>query len=330
MTSQPAPSDKALHQLRPPVVTQPLHNSIPPELLPRFDPVYVEYYKKYNAGRLHTHEVPIEEYRKNPAKYAIAYGRAAGPDVFRITQQSCPVGGGEIAVRIFEPTPKEDEQGRPKKRGVYINFHGGGWVFGSLDADHDFCKQIVHGLEGDVVAFDVAYRLAPEHRYPIPVDDCWTAFNWVCYHSTTPSAYPADYQLGPIPESSRVQPGPGEDSRRRPVSGRPSVGSHRPSLPRCERPATSANPDRARMRPAQRLHPRRTIRPAQLPVRVVPRDGVYAGASNGADDVFPQTLFGSPPAARIRRCEWICTGAERQLTDGRTGLEDLSHAGSQF
>lgn len=171
--------DKALHDWRPVEIHQPLHNSIPAELLPRFDPVYVEYYNKYNAGRLHTHEVPIEEFRKNPAKYLISYGRTPGPDVFRITEQKCPVEGGEISVRIFEPAPKEDENGNPKKRGAYVNFHGGGWVFGNLTVDHDFCKRIVHGLEGDVVAFDVDYRLAPENRYPIPVDDCWAAFNWV-------------------------------------------------------------------------------------------------------------------------------------------------------
>lgn len=175
--------EKTLRELRPRVLLQPLHNSIPSELLPRFDPVYVEHYNKYNAGRLHTHEVPIEEFRKNPAKYAIVYGRAQGPDIFRITEQKCPVEGGEITIRIFEPAPKLDEHGKAKKRAAYVNFHGGGWVFGDLSVDHDFCKTLVDGLDGQLVAFDVDYRLAPEHKYPIPVDDCWAAFNWVSYYS---------------------------------------------------------------------------------------------------------------------------------------------------
>lgn len=175
----PRASDPALHQWRAPVILQPLHNSIPQELLPRFDPVYVEYYYRNNAGRLHTHEVPIEEFRKDPARYTISYGRATGPDVYRISEQKCPVQGGEITIRIFEPGPKKDAQGQPKKRAAYVNFHGGGWVFGGLMVDHDFCKRIVHDLDGEVVAFDVDYRLAPEHRYPIPVEDCWAAFNWV-------------------------------------------------------------------------------------------------------------------------------------------------------
>jgi acetyl esterase/lipase len=52
-------------------------------------------------------------------------------------------------------------------------------VFGGLYYDHDFCKRVVHGLEGELVAFDVDYRLAPEYKYPTAVNDCWSAFNWV-------------------------------------------------------------------------------------------------------------------------------------------------------
>lgn len=177
--------DRALHEFKVPEIHQPLHNSIPPELLPRYDPLYVENYNKYNAGRLHTHEVPIEEFRKDPARYTISYGRAPGPGVFRITEQKCPVEGGEITIRIFESAPKRDGQGQTKKRAAYINFHGGGWVFGGLNVDHDFCKRIVHELDGDLVALDVDYRLAPEYQYPIPLDDCWAAFNWVCFGDTS-------------------------------------------------------------------------------------------------------------------------------------------------
>lgn len=154
-------------------------NSIPAELVPRFDPVYVEHWNKYNVGRFHTHQVPIEDFRADPTKYLITYGRAAGPDVYKITEQKCPVKGGEITIRIFEPAAATVPDGLPKKRGAYVNMHGGGWVFGGLPADHDFCKRVVHDLEGDVVAFDVDYRLAPEFKYPTAIEDCWAALNWV-------------------------------------------------------------------------------------------------------------------------------------------------------
>lgn len=51
------------------------------------------------------------------------------------------------------------------------------WVFGGLFVDYDFCKRIAH--EVGCVVIDVDYRLSPEFKYPIPVDDCWAAFNWV-------------------------------------------------------------------------------------------------------------------------------------------------------
>ena len=157
-----------------PIISQPLLNSIPDHLVGRFDPVYLEYYNRYNVGRFHTHQVPIEDFRANPAKYTISYGRAIADNVFRVTEQQCPVEGGEITVRIYEPDPALSE-GKP--RAAYINYHGGGWVFGGLSVDDEWCKRVVNTL--GCVAFDVDYRLAPENKFPVPVDDSWDAFNWV-------------------------------------------------------------------------------------------------------------------------------------------------------
>lgn len=100
---------------KPALAELPLLNSIPENLLPRFDQNYVKYYNKYSAGRLATHQVPIEEYRKNPEKYTIAYGKAVAKDVWRVTTQKCPVEGGEISIRIYEPEPSGEA------RPVYVN-----------------------------------------------------------------------------------------------------------------------------------------------------------------------------------------------------------------
>lgn len=156
-------------------ILQPPVNAIPEALLARFDPQYVELYNKHNVGRLSTHQVPIEDYRANPSKYIISYGRqTVDPGNLRITEQKCPVAGGEITIRICEPEPEPEAKPRP----VYMNFHGGGWVFGDLETGFNFCKRMA--LELGCVSLDVDYRLAPEYPFPIPVEDSWEAFNWVC------------------------------------------------------------------------------------------------------------------------------------------------------
>ncbi|KAM0818343.1 putative Alpha/beta hydrolase fold-3 domain-containing protein [Seiridium cardinale] len=161
---------------KPIIIEQPLINGIPSNLLPRFDPTYVEYYNKYCAGRLATHQVPIEDYRKDPSKYTIAFGRELIDDGdLIIHEEKCPVEGGEITVRIFQPGQVPPEPGT--LRPVYVNFHGGGWVFGGLFTDNDYCKRLA--LELQCVCIDVDYRLAPEHKFPTAVDDCWAALNWI-------------------------------------------------------------------------------------------------------------------------------------------------------
>ncbi len=169
-------------------LTTPLINSIPPDLLPRFDPVFVSNYNTYNAGRLTNHQVPIELYRADPLKYTIAWGRQLISSTgLQITDLQCPVaphsGIESITIRMIQRDPAatqtkaKDGSTTTPKRPVYINYHGGGWVFGGLPSDFDFCKRIAHDV--GAVAFDIDYRLAPEFPYPIPVEDSWTAFKWV-------------------------------------------------------------------------------------------------------------------------------------------------------
>lgn len=57
-----------------------------------------------------------------------------------------------------------------------ISIHGGGWVYGSKDLYSHYCLQLARrGFA--VVNFD--YRLAPEHKYPAPVEDSCNVLAWV-------------------------------------------------------------------------------------------------------------------------------------------------------
>jgi len=55
--------------------------------------------------------------------------------------------------------------------------HGGGYLFGTAAQDDSVCRQYVDLLGITVAAVD--YRLAPEHPYPIPVEDCYSVLTWL-------------------------------------------------------------------------------------------------------------------------------------------------------
>jgi acetyl esterase/lipase len=55
--------------------------------------------------------------------------------------------------------------------------HGGGMVIGGARQDERFASAMARDL-GIVVA-SVDYRLAPEHPYPAPLDDCYAGLQWL-------------------------------------------------------------------------------------------------------------------------------------------------------
>ncbi|KAI4887148.1 hypothetical protein NFI96_020650 [Prochilodus magdalenae] len=73
-----------------------------------------------------------------------------------------------VPVRVYEPTAPSDQ----KRRGLMF-FHGGGWMFGSIDSYESNCRHIAK--ETDTIVVSVGYRLAPEHRFPAHLDDCEAA-----------------------------------------------------------------------------------------------------------------------------------------------------------
>ena len=93
------------------------------------------------------------------------------PSGVRITDHVVKSNGAEIKVREYSP----ESIGSIYPAVVY--FHGGGWVFGSIETHEAFTGFLAKELKAKV--FSVDYRLAPEHPYPIPLVDCEAAFNWV-------------------------------------------------------------------------------------------------------------------------------------------------------
>jgi acetyl esterase len=92
------------------------------------------------------------------------------PEVGRVTDHRIPVAGGEITVRIYTPLGSG-----PFPAHLYL--HGGGFWLGTLEQSDGKCREIASGAGCMVAA--VAYRLAPQHKFPIAPEDCFAALEWL-------------------------------------------------------------------------------------------------------------------------------------------------------
>ena len=58
---------------------------------------------------------------------------------------------------------------------VLVYLHGGGWVAGSKGTHSKLAHRFA---EAGYLVFNIDYRLAPEHPFPAPYDDCVHAIQW--------------------------------------------------------------------------------------------------------------------------------------------------------
>ncbi|SES20470.1 Acetyl esterase/lipase [Lentzea xinjiangensis] len=93
-----------------------------------------------------------------------------GPVDVRDTAVPGPAGAPDVPVRIYSPAGRRN----PVPGLLYV--HGGGFVLGDLDMVHAHVVRLVDEL--GVVVVSVDYRLAPEHPFPAPVEDCYAALLW--------------------------------------------------------------------------------------------------------------------------------------------------------
>jgi acetyl esterase len=80
----------------------------------------------------------------------------------------------EIPARLYVP---RSQVASPRASPLLFFVHGGGMMYGDLDSHDAVCRFIAERADVRVISID--YRLAPEHRFPAAVDDCWASFQWV-------------------------------------------------------------------------------------------------------------------------------------------------------
>ncbi len=93
-----------------------------------------------------------------------------------VIDREIPGPAGPIPVRVYRPLGAGDGP-----LPVAAFFHGGGWVVCDLDSHDGMCRAICNASGCMVMAVD--YRLAPEHRFPVGVEDAYAAVVWLGEHA---------------------------------------------------------------------------------------------------------------------------------------------------
>jgi acetyl esterase/lipase len=93
------------------------------------------------------------------------------PAMAHVEHRFIPGPTADLPIRIYRPTPA------PGPHPVIVVLHGSGWVICNLDVADEPARVLAHDTGHVVVT--VNYQKAPEHRFPIPLDDCVAAVRWV-------------------------------------------------------------------------------------------------------------------------------------------------------
>ena len=111
-----------------------------------------------------------EESRKRFAEMHSLFGE--GPKLASVKQLRTQRG---VDLRCYRPSHEDHLP-------CVVFYHGGGWVIGDLETHDTLCRILC--AQAGVLVISVAYRRAPEHPYPIPLDDCCDALTYCVEHAS--------------------------------------------------------------------------------------------------------------------------------------------------
>jgi acetyl esterase len=101
------------------------------------------------------------------------YVSAGAPAIPHIEQRLIRAASGNIRIRLYDP-------GTPAPAPAIVFLHGGGFVTCDIDVYDGVARQLAKRSGMRVVSVD--YGLAPEHPFPVPLDDCVAAIRFVAAH----------------------------------------------------------------------------------------------------------------------------------------------------
>jgi acetyl esterase len=112
-------------------------------------------------------EMPLEQARRRLAELGAL--TPAGPVMLATHDVTAPGPAGDVPVRVYVPREGTDLP-------VVLWLHGGAYAFGGIDSFDPTCSELAE--KADAIVLSVEYRLAPEHRFPAGVEDCYAVLVW--------------------------------------------------------------------------------------------------------------------------------------------------------
>jgi acetyl esterase/lipase len=157
--------------------------AIDPELAPWLD--MLPSVKYGNHAELLTARATIEQMSRPPHE-------SEGRIEIRPTTVPGPDGAPDVPVRVHLPA---------RRKGTapgLLYIHGGGFVMSDLELYYTMVLRAADEL--GMVVVTVEYRLAPEHPFPAPLEDCYAALTWMAENAAGLDIDPA--RVGVVGESA--------------------------------------------------------------------------------------------------------------------------------
>ena len=127
--------------------------------------------KNYPPIRL---EIPLEPHRR--VNDALSLRTAAGgPAMAETTDRWVAARGRRIYCRVYRPVTD-------RTLPVLVWFHGGGWVWASVDTHDRLCRE--YAAAAGVAVVSVDYALSPEAKFPQAIEECAAVVRHVANHGS--------------------------------------------------------------------------------------------------------------------------------------------------
>jgi acetyl esterase/lipase len=107
----------------------------------------------------------------------------------KVEDRCIPGPRGPIPIRTYTPHTRHSDP-----LPVLVYFHGGGWIYGSIEAVDRAVRLMAN--EAQAIVINVEYRLAPEHPWPAAHDDAEAAFLWARENAESLGGHPAMVGVG--------------------------------------------------------------------------------------------------------------------------------------